>query len=176
MTDWIQTFTGKQFFPLDPKPDDICVEDIAHALSNTCRFNGHVRQFYSVAEHSVFVALCTPIKHRVAALFHDASEAYLCDLPRPIKHQVIGYAEAEQRVMECIARKFVFELPLHATIKENDNRILMDERETFMPVTDHDWELDFDPLGVQLRGWTPRDAEAAFLETYYTLGEKVRRV
>lgn len=173
---WIETFTGRQFYPLDPNPEDICIEDIAHALSNICRFNGHVKQFYSVAEHSVFVALCSPVKHRVAALLHDASEAYLCDLPRPVKLNVIGYAEAEHRLMECIARKFGFGMPLPEIVKLNDNRILLDEREQFMPPSDRDWELGVEPLGVNLRGWLPRDAEAAFLETWFTLGGRVHRV
>lgn len=174
--DWIQTFSGRQFWPLDPRPEEIHIEDIAHALSNVCRFNGHVRQFYSVAEHSVFLALCTPVEHRVAALLHDASEAYLCDLPRPVKRCVVGYAEAEDRLMQCIAEKFGFTLPLPEIVKLNDNRILLDEREQFMHPTDHDWDLGCDPLGVTLRGWLPRDAEAAFLETWWTLGEKVRVV
>lgn len=173
--DFIQTFGGHQFWPLDPRPDEIHIEDIAHALSNVCRFNGHVRQFYSVAEHSVFVALCTPVEHRVAALLHDASEAYMCDLPRPIKRCVTGYEEAEARVMAVIAEKFSFTLPLPEIVKLNDNRILFDEREQFMAPTDHDWNLECDPLGVNLRGWRPEDAEAAFLEVFWGLGEKVHR-
>ncbi len=174
--DFIQTFTGKRFYPLDPRPDEVHIEDIAHALSNICRFNGHVKRFYSVAEHSVFVALCTPIEHRVAALLHDASEAYLCDLPRPIKLNVTGYHEAESRVMDVIAEKFGFALPLAAPVKLADNRILLTERETFMERTDDDWQLGCEPLPVQLRGWAPQDAEAAFLQTFYDLGERVRRV
>jgi hypothetical protein len=173
---WIETFTGRQFWPLDPHVDDICIEDIAHALSNTCRFNGHVRQFYSVAEHSVFVALTVPVEHRLAALLHDASEAYACDLPRPIKRCVTGYAEAEHRLMECIFEKFGLTLPLPEIVKLHDNRILLDERVQFMPASDRDWNLGVEPLGVQLRGWLPQDAEAAFLETFYTLGQEVRRV
>jgi hypothetical protein len=174
--DWIETFTGKAVYPLDPQPEDICIEDIAHALSNTCRFNGHVRRFYSVAEHSVFVALSVPVEHRLAALLHDASEAYACDLPRPIKRCVTGYAEAEHRLMECIFAKFGLTLPLPECVKAADNRILLDERVQFMPASDRDWNLDCEPLGVQLRGWTPQEAEMAFLETFWTLGEAVRRV
>jgi hypothetical protein len=173
--DFIQTYTGKQFWPLDPRPDDVDIHDIAHALSSICRFNGHTRQFYSVAEHSVFVALYAPIEHRVAALLHDASEAYLCDLPRPIKNCVTGYAEAEHKVMAVIAEKFGFTLPLPEIVKSLDTRILLDEREAFMVPTDHDWGFNVEPLGAQLRGWYPPDAEAAFLQVFYDLGEKVVR-
>lgn len=182
MSDWIQTFTGRKFWPLDPRVEDVCLEDIAHALSNACRFNGHTRCFYSVAEHSVFVAMKAPLKHRLAALMHDASEAYLCDLPRPVKHNVVGYAEAENRVMNVIAQKFGFDLPLDPIIKELDNRIIADEREMLLAKvkwSEDDkakWEAIGPPLGVQLRGWLPADAEQAFLQTYYTLGEPVVRV
>jgi hypothetical protein len=174
---WLQTFSGKQIFPLDPKPDQICIEDIAHALSQICRFNGHTHSFYSVAEHSVFVALNVPVEHRVAALLHDASEAYLCDLPRPVKYNVVGYAEAEQRLMQAIADKFGFKLPLADCIKAADNRILLNEREQMLRPSDLEWGGfdDLEPLpGVQLRGWLPRAAEAAFLEVFYTLNEPVR--
>lgn len=174
--DFLQTFTGKHFYPLDPRADEVHIEDIAHALSNICRFNGHVKRFYSVAEHSVFVALCTPLEHRVAALLHDASEAYLCDLPRPVKLNVVGYHEAESRVMDCIAERFGFALPLPEIVKRSDNSILLDERETFMAPTDDDWKLGVEPLGVQLRGWAPQDAEAAFLQVFYDLGCVVHRV
>jgi hypothetical protein len=174
---WLQTYSGKQIFPLDPKPEQICIEDIAHALAMICRFNGHTHSFYSVAEHSVFVALNVPVEHRVAALLHDASEAYLCDLPRPIKHNVAGYAEAEDRLMKVIAEKFKFSLPLAPCIKEADTRILLNEREQMLLPSEMEWPgfEDVEPLpGVQLRGWLPRNAEAAFLETFFTLGEPVR--
>lgn len=173
--DFIQTFTGRQFWPLDPRADEVEIEDIAHALSMICRFNGHTRQFYSVAEHSVFVAMNVPVQHRVAALLHDASEAYICDLPRPIKHNVTGYAEAEAKVMAAIAERFKFDLPLPECVKLADNRILLNERDLFMAPTDHDWDLDCEPLpGCNLRGWMPPMAEQAFLETWYSLGEKMR--
>lgn len=172
--DFIQTYSGRKFWPLDPQPDEVHIEDIAHALSNICRFNGHVRQFYSVAEHSVFVALNTPIEHRLAALLHDATEAYLCDLPRPVKHCVVGYAEAEHRVWLAVAQRFGLSEELPGIVKVNDNRILLDEREQFMHPTKDDWGLNCKPLGANLRGWLPREAEAAFLETFWTLGEQVR--
>src|SRR5271156_4912831 len=80
---WIQTFTGKKFYPFNPKPQDIDIRDIAHALSNICRFTGHTKRFYSVAEHSRNVAKLVPAHMKLQALLHDASEAYLCDIARP---------------------------------------------------------------------------------------------
>ena len=109
---WIQTYTGKCFTPLDPKPEDICAEDIAHHLSNLCRFSGAVNDFYSVAEHSVrcfwyareVLSPGPPSPLHLAVLLHDAAEAYIIDLPRPIKmHEDLRlYREAEERIHEAV--------------------------------------------------------------------------
>jgi hypothetical protein len=185
----ITTASGRRFYPLDPQPEDICIEDIAHHLARICRFTGAVQggenhnSFYSVAEHSVFIALCAPVQHRVAALLHDAAEAYFNDMARPIKYlpemapyrALIGDCEA------VIARKFGFAHPLDPIIKELDGRILLDERGQFQPQaqwSDDDMaalDVGAEPLGVTLRGWAPEAAQAAFMETYYTLGCRGRR-
>jgi hypothetical protein len=86
---YIVTYTGRRFHFLDPKIDEISIEDIAHALSNVCRFTGHTKRFYSVAEHSCLVsALCD---NRLEGLLHDASEAYMSDLSSPLKMLVPDY-------------------------------------------------------------------------------------
>src|SRR4051812_44303587 len=102
----IQTYSGKQFFPMRPIGGDIDIEDIAHALSNQCRFSGHCQRFYSVAEHSLRVAELVTPQHKLWALLHDASEAYLVDLPTPIKRTLEEYRNAENRVMKAICRAF----------------------------------------------------------------------
>lgn len=181
---YITTFTGKKFHFLDPQPDQICIEDIAHQLAAESRFSGATTKFYSVAEHSVFVAFCTPLKHRVAALLHDAAEAYFRDIPRPLKYlpEMAGYRGLLQKTEAVIAAKFKFEYPLPAIVKEVDCRIILDEKEQFLPHADwgddelSEYDVGDKPLGVQLRGWFPPDAEAAFLEAYWGLGEKVHRV
>lgn len=89
--DWIQTYTGRQFWPLDPKPEEVCIEDIAHALSQQCRYAGHTIRFYSVAQHSVEIALRVPRAAALWGLLHDAAEAYLVDLPRPVKYLMPAY-------------------------------------------------------------------------------------
>ena len=99
---WIQTYKGGQFWPLDPRPQDVDIEDIAHALSMQCRFAGHVKHFYSVAQHSVLVARHVPQEYRVYALLHDAAEAYLFDCPKPIRHKIVAYsAEDNLPLHEC---------------------------------------------------------------------------
>src|SRR5438128_12538670 len=82
--DWMQTYTGRAFYPLDPRLDDICIEDIAHALSMLCRYGGQCQEFYSVAEHSVLMSYAVNPQHALWALLHDATESYMGDLIRPL--------------------------------------------------------------------------------------------
>jgi hypothetical protein len=131
----IRTFTGIFIDVTNPRPQDICIEDIAHALSNLCRFNGHTLKFYSVAEHSLLVSQMVPEKHRLAALLHDASEAYLADVPSPVKQLLPRYYEIEYKLMEVIAGKFGFEYPLHEHICDADTAILEAEWELMMTGT-----------------------------------------
>jgi 5'-deoxynucleotidase YfbR-like HD superfamily hydrolase len=102
---WIQTFTGRQFWPLDPRPEDIELLDIAHALANKCRYTGHTRSFYSVAQHSVLVSEIVPAADAHWGLLHDASEAYLPDVARPVKRELAGFQEIENRLMGCVAER-----------------------------------------------------------------------
>lgn len=149
----IRTFTGIMFNVFNPKPEDVCIEDIAHALSNLCRFNGHTVKFYSVAEHSLKCAELVPKQHRLAALLHDASEAYLVDLPSPIKIAIPDYINIEDKLMRVIARKFGFEYPLRPEVKSADKTWLSLEWDNLM--IDDYWAT-----------LAPADAKALFLETF----------
>ncbi len=168
--DWMQTYTGRQFWPLDPRPEDIDIHDIAHALANLCRYNGHCTRFYSVAEHSVIVAGRASPENKIAALLHDAAEAYLCDLPRPVKRSVDGYAEAEERVERAIAEKFGVTYPWPPEVKDLDNRILHDEKAQLMRPAPAEWNLPGAPLGVVVQGYAPKAAEAVFLMEFRRYG------
>jgi uncharacterized protein len=169
---WMQSFTGRQVYPLDMRVEDIDIRDIAHSLSMQCRYNGHSTRFYSVAEHSVLVCWAAPKEHKLAALMHDASEAYLCDLPRPVKNCVTGYKEAEAQVEAVIAERYGFSYPHPAEVKELDNRILLDERDQIMAPPPADWNLPFKPLGITLHCWSPERAETMFLHMFDVLGGK----
>lgn len=132
----IRTFTGKLVYPMDLKVGDICIEDIAHGLSRVCRFAGQCAGFMSVAEHSVAVArivMTTDPQHALEALLHDASEAYLGDMPRPIKHmpEMQPYRDAEARAEAAIAQKFGLVYPIPQTVKDADRQRLFIEFESF---------------------------------------------
>jgi hypothetical protein len=130
--DWMQTATGRQFWPMDPRPHEVFIEDIAHALSMICRFGGHCRRFYSVAEHSVLIARAAASEHKRWALLHDASEAYIGDQIRPLKKHLAAYREAEQKIMRAICVRFGLHLDQPASVKALDLALLMDERDQSM--------------------------------------------
>ncbi|KKN17534.1 hypothetical protein LCGC14_0964920 [marine sediment metagenome] len=177
--DWIQTFTERQFWPLDPKPEDVCIEDIAHALSLTCRYGGHCKRFYSVAEHSIHVAAGVwaaggDYLERLRALLHDAGEAYLCDVPRPVKPCLPGFAAVEARIEAVIAETFnIGTLVKSPLIKEIDTRILVDEVGVLMGKRVN-WHRKFGPpVGVAIPAWAPEDAEGTFLREFHWLMGRV---
>lgn len=102
----IKTYSGVEIDLKNPKPDDIKIHDIAHALSNVCRFGGHTKEFYSVALHSVLVTKISPIDIAKEALLHDAAEAYLGDVVKPLKHLLPEYDSIESNFMKAISEKF----------------------------------------------------------------------
>ena len=128
----IRTFTGLYIDVFDPTPDMICIEDIAHGLSNVCRFAGQIPEFYSVAHHSVLVHNRVQKEFRLQALLHDASEAYLGDMPSPIKRKLPAYKNVEKKLMKVIADKFGFDHKLHYSVKEADKNVLEMEWEYFV--------------------------------------------
>jgi len=174
--DWIQTYTGRQFWPLDPRPEDVHIKDIAHALSNICRYTGHVREFYSVAEHSVRVSRIVPEEHALWGLMHDASEAYICDVARPVKRfPGFGelYRQIEDRLMECICERFRMDPSMDPSVKTADNILLHTERRDLMARLPQPWRDSVAPLDEFIIPWTPKMAERAFLERFEEIMLKI---
>jgi uncharacterized protein len=176
---WINTYTGRKFYPLDPHIDDIDIADIAHALSLQCRFTGHIKYFYSVAQHSLLVASKCPPELALEGLLHDASEAYLVDLARPVKHQpeLEAYRDAEARLEQVIAAKFG--LKNHSmTVKCADNRALATEAVQLLPNLHEDWQCawnwqtypPYTDVVIQ-RGIDPAYIELLFVNLFHSLME-----
>lgn len=163
--DWMQTYSGRRFYPMDPQPDEILVEDIAHALSLLCRYGGHVERFYSVAEHCVLMSEAVMPSNALAALLHDATEAYVCDVPRPLKRYLPEYRAIEDKVWLAVAGRFGLDRDLDAEVNEADNRILLTERNELMPRAGR-WgqDDDYTPLPVKVVGWSPAEAERRYLD------------
>ena len=173
--DWMQTYTGQQFWPLDPRAEEVDLQDIAHALSHMCRFAGHVRTFYSVAEHCVRVSLLAPGSDRMialAGLLHDATEAYVVDVPRPLKRFLPGYAEIEARVARCVEQRFDLETGIldHPSVKHWDEVLLATEaRDLIGGERAGKWHLRASALPGVIEPWTPERARMAFLDRFESL-------
>lgn len=170
---WIQTYTGKAFYPLAPRVEDICIEDIAHALSMKCRFTGHCRRFYSVAEHSLYVSRFCPPELRLWGLLHDAAEAYLPDVARPIKVMLPELQSAESRVLVAVAKRFGLPWDFPCRVKDIDLRMLATEADQLLGPPPTTWESirDVERLPVALRYLAPHEAEREFLSEFRLLAK-----
>lgn len=173
--DWIQTYSGIAFWPLDPWPQEVLLEDIAHALSNKCRFSGHTIRMYSVAEHCCHLydyLVEEPRAARAYALFHDAAEAYLPDVPRPLKALMPEFIEAEDALLEVILQKFGAGASpaIEARVKELDTRILFDERNQLLGPSPRSWNFEAKPLDIVVECWIPRVAKEQFLRRAAEMG------
>lgn len=170
--DWMQTISGRAYWPLSPQIADVSITDIAHALSMICRFGGHTSRFYSVAEHSVLVSRCVPPEHALQALLHDATEAYVGDVVRPLKQNLTGYDEIEDRNWAVIAQQFGVPYVMHPSVKDADNAVLLAEKAALLkepPIAWH-WAQDLKPAAVRIWWFNwPWLAKWRFLRRYKEL-------
>ena len=170
---WMVTYTGRSIEPLNPDPNAIYIEDIAHHLANSCRFTGAVRSFYSTAQHSVLGSYLVPDEDRLTFLLHDAAEAYISDIASPVKkHPDFGtyYDIAEERLERAIAKRFSLPYPMPPTIKVADKMMLRAEQRDLMPNDPSEGPI----YEGEVVPWSPYDAERQFLSRYvYLTGESV---
>jgi hypothetical protein len=170
---WMQTFTGRKFYPLNPKPENIDLRDIAHALALQCRFGGHCQVFYSVAEHSVRVCRALPAEHQPWGLLHDAAEAYLTDIPRPIKGRFGDYRKFEADLLAAVGERFGLGPGPNETVMDMDNTLLATEARDILGPAPDMWSPLPRPLPDKLVPWPNwRDAEDRFLAVADRLGIK----
>ena len=174
---WMQTASGRAYWPIDPRPEDVFIEDIAHALGHICRYAGHCSTFYSVAEHSVLVSLLVPPEHALAGLLHDATEAYCVDVPRPLKRHLPDYQEIEERNWRVIATRFGLPAELPQCVHDADIAICLAEKEALMlPSPRDDWAQGAtSPLTAEpemIFGYMPGRATQKFLARFHELYEE----
>jgi uncharacterized protein len=186
--DWIESFTGRRVRPLQPDAGVLDIRDIAHHLSNQCRYSGAVRVHYSVAEHSVRVRELmlksgAPNWLQLWGLMHDASEAYLLDLPSPVKHapEMAFYRAAEKAWMVCICERFGLKFDRHMldrvdvsldplAVKHADGVLLATEARDLMPFNPDHWiGLTEAPLPETIKPWHQSSAEREFLAAFEEL-------
>ena len=178
--DWMQTYSGKKFFPIDPRPEDIDIIDVSHALSMVCRFAGQCKQFYSVAQHSVLVSQNVSSDAALWGLLHDAAEAYIGDLTRPLKRcleTLVGRLifNIEETIQHCIIRAFNvrYRPAIAAEVKRADDLLVVTEaRDLMAPLTDgwrHTPENGFAVLSETIIPWEPARARSEFFNRFCQL-------
>lgn len=138
---YIETASGKKVFFLEPDPEQIDIRDIALALSRIPRFNGHTHRFYSVAEHCWTGSRFIEDKYKLHFLLHDATEAYLCDIPSPIKQYLPDYKKIEEGLEKAIADKFALDFPSPAVVKYMDLVMLSVEAQNLIESRGNNWQI-----------------------------------
>lgn len=184
---WMRTFTGGRFYVSEPERSDFKIEDIAHALANICRFGGHSKRHYSVAEHSLLVSRIIKAEggmplQQLWGLMHDATEAYLGDIPTPLKATLVGYSEREDQLMRIIAKRLG--LPDHGEttllpkiVKIADRIALVTEARSIAHGTT-DWGPDYDKVDsaqVYISSTDSGYYEELFLGRYQALMEQISK-
>lgn len=180
----IVTYTGKLFDLLNPKPEMVCIEDIAHSLAFQCRYMGHAREFYSIAQHCVLMAKNDDLPgDPLQKLLHDAAETYIGDIVKPWKNFLrvnkapfyppVG--DFENQIQKVIGEALGVDLTYSAEVKKSDLRMLATEVRDLMPPMSSAfvWGLVINnPVEELIRSWSPEDAESQFLNMYdrYSFG------
>jgi 5'-deoxynucleotidase YfbR-like HD superfamily hydrolase len=176
---WIETFTGKRFYLLEPRMEDVDIIDIAHSLSMQCRWTGHCKYHYSVAQHSYYCSLLGPKEDALQRLLHDASEAYIADMNRPLKHYTEAgeaYRRVEKPLQKLIYNAFGVSEVEAASVHRADNQMLYTEKGQLMTLVE--WDVDWtggqgaENLGsssIVIEKMYPEIAEKLFLNRFQDL-------
>lgn len=165
---WIQTYSGHRFEYDNIKGNKVNIEEIAHALSNTCRFTGHSREFYSVAQHCVIVSKNVPMEDALWGLLHDASEAYAGDVNKPLKNKLgDSYTSIEAKIHRLIAKTFKLPGNIPMSVHLADMRLLLTERrDLFSTVMPWDGYVGVQPFDFKIKPWSPKVAKKKYLERF----------
>lgn len=165
MKPWTQTYTGLEYVYEAPTVDMICIEDIAHALSQINRYTGHTRYPYSVAQHCVLCARQAPDEAKLWALLHDACEAYVGDVASPLKRLLPAYAQYEALAEKAICDAVGYHPSdkVRRMVHEVDMRMLMTEKAQLLAQEPKPWGIPYEPYkGLVIQSWSPQDAETAY--------------
>jgi len=165
---WLNTFSGKKIYPLNPDPYHITIYDIAHSLSHQCRFTGHTKDFYSIAQHCVLVSYLCNHENALYGLLHDASEYILVDIPSPLKRskEFSFYREIEKKVQKVIYNKFGLFNDEPLDVKQADALLLSTEARDLLNSIHPDWIMKFKPIPFKIEALGPKEAEKLFLDRF----------
>jgi hypothetical protein len=170
MEPYILTISGRKFWFDEPKPEHVAIEDIAWALSMNCRFTGHTRFFYSVAQHCYLASFLVPERFMLEALLHDATETYLSDINAPAKMLLPQYKALEKKVHLAIAAKFGVPETMSPSVHHADMRMLHTEYRDLMPQDDKSWGLEsYPPMSERITPFSIEYAREAFMARFIYL-------
>lgn len=174
---YVSTYLGNRFYPLEPRIDDVDIEDIAHGLAYQCRFNGQTNAFYSVAQHSLIVAALVPEELRFAALLHDAAEAYLGDMVKPLKVMLPAFSEIEDNVSRIIGERFGVDLSHNPIVKQADLIALATEKRDLMPYSVEEWVylIGMEPMREAILPMPPDVAKREFMQEFERMHIRTKR-
>jgi hypothetical protein len=166
----VQMHSGKMIDLLNPDPYNLNVNDIAHALALLCRFGGHCKEFYSVANHSVLISINVPAEDALAGLMHDASEAYCQDLVGPLKAHVPAYSDIEAGLWEAIAWRYKLPVELPQSVKDMDLILLATEKRDVIAVDNH-WDCvsQVTPLKQRIHPLSMKASYVVFVNQFHSL-------
>lgn len=171
MTPTILTAEGTYFDFTDPAGSEFGIDAIAHALSHICRYTGHCRDFYSVAQHSVLVSYAVPPEDALAGLLHDAAEAFIGDVAKPLKRLLPDYQVLEASIEAAVFARFGLPTELPPSVKRADLQLLVTEKRDLMPsCRNAEWHIDgIEPLERKIWPWAPSQARQSFKDRYWML-------
>jgi hypothetical protein len=167
---WIQTYTGRQFWPLDPKPDEVFIEDIAWQLAGQNRWKGASKDLITIAQHSVIVSRLADPDYALQGLLHDATEAYLGDMAGPVKSGLPDFCRAEQHLWTVIAERFGVPVELHPSVVKADRISLHTETRDLLVPPPVEWRQWLPPPMAETIAPLGREESALlFLRRFYEL-------
>lgn len=172
---FIATYTGKKFFLLEPRIEDIDVIDIAHSLAMQCRWTGHCRHHYSIAQHAYYCSLIGPEEEAFQRLHHDDSEAYIADMNRPLKHYTeagAAYKKVEKPLQDLIYDAMGLSRIEHESVHLADHAMLYAEKSQIMGYLFDEaekWTPDEAQANIKIEQWTPEYAEHMYLKRHWEL-------
>lgn len=163
--------SGSYFSFTDPDRATYGIEDIAHSLSNICRFGGHCNYFYSVAQHSVLVSYLVPQDLALEGLLHDAAEAFVGDIPKPLKEMLPDYKLIEDKIDASVRERFELPAVKSPAIKQADLQMLATEQRDLMPDHDDEWAMleGVEPVEGRITAMLPQQAFGYFMGRYNQL-------